>query len=194
MLLVRSEIERALRPAALATALALVVATLGAMLFAQWMLRPINVLSTGLSRLGRGEFDVKLDLPPGDEFDNLEASFDRVSAELSAVRSRLAGQPAHFESIADRLEDAVVIASPGGDVLFANAAMRRLMPGLPARGSILPAIDRESSARRAARDGAGVAHRAGADRDAAADRPTGRRSSTSSRRTPSRAPTSAASV
>ena len=135
MLLARNEIEKALRPAALTAVLALVVATLVAILFAQWVLRPIHVVSTGLSRLGRGEFDVKLELPPGEEFADLGRSFDSVSAELSAVRSRLAGQPAHFESIVDKLEDAVAIISPGGEVIFANPVMRGFI-GLGASGAV----------------------------------------------------------
>jgi signal transduction histidine kinase len=129
MLLVREQLATALKPVVFATLFALVGATLVAMLFAQWMLQPIHVLRSGLSRLGRGEFDVKLALPPGEEFADLGKSFETVSAELSAVRSRLAGQPAHFESIVGRLEDAVAIVSPHGDVLFANPAMRVLVPG-----------------------------------------------------------------
>ena len=55
------------------------------MLLAQWMLRPIHVIQSGLTRLGRGELDVRLDLP-GEEFRDLGSSFDAVSAQLSAVR------------------------------------------------------------------------------------------------------------
>jgi signal transduction histidine kinase len=132
MLLVRDEIEQALQPAALAALLALVVATFVSILLAQWVLRPIHVVSTGLTRLGRGEFGVKLDLPPGEEFADLGRSFDTVSAELSAVRSRLAGQPAHFESIVERLEDAVAVIGPGGEILFANPAMRGMLGFEPA--------------------------------------------------------------
>jgi len=159
MLLARDEIEKALRPAALTAVLALVVATLVAILFAQWVLRPIHVVSTGLTRLGRGEFDVKLELPPGEEFADLGRSFNSVSAELSAVRSRLAGQPAHFESIVDRLEDAVAIVSPGGEVIFANPVMRtflglgpadavagtRLPPRHPYRRVLDPALESRAS-------------------------------------------------
>ena len=41
------------------------------MLLAQWMLRPIHVIQSGLTRLGRGELDVRLDLPEGEEFKDL---------------------------------------------------------------------------------------------------------------------------
>ena len=41
---------------------ALAVAVVGAMLLAQLLLRPIHVIRSGLTRLGRGEFGVRLDL------------------------------------------------------------------------------------------------------------------------------------
>jgi signal transduction histidine kinase/HAMP domain-containing protein len=104
---------------------ALAVTTLLALLLAQWTLRPVHVLQSGFARLGRGEFDVKLDLPPGDEFSELGASFNRLSAELSTVRTQLAsGQAAPVESVVDRLEDAVAMVNPDGLVVFANAAIR----------------------------------------------------------------------
>ena len=56
---------------------------------AQWMLRPIHVIQSGLTRLGRGELDVTLDLP-GEEFRDLGSSFEAVSAQLSAVRVQAA--------------------------------------------------------------------------------------------------------
>lgn len=67
-------------------AVSLVVATLAAGTLAGWMLRPIHVISSGLARLGRGEFDVPLDLPPGDEFRALGASFRQLGAQLAAAR------------------------------------------------------------------------------------------------------------
>ena len=136
MSLVRIELERALAPAAVTALAALGVTTFVAMLFAQWLLRPIHVLRTGLSRLGRGEFDVKLDLPPDDEFADLGRSFNTVSEELASVRSRLAGQSARFESVVDRLEDAVAIVDAAGEVIFANRAMRKTMTASPGRDEV----------------------------------------------------------
>ena len=50
--------------------IALAISTMVATLLAQWMLRPIHVIQSGLTRLGRGELDVRLDLP-GQEFADL---------------------------------------------------------------------------------------------------------------------------
>ena len=95
--------------------------------FAQWLLRPITVLRSGLTRLERGEFGVKLDMPGSDEFADLGKSFNTLSAELSAARTSQADHPARLESVVDRLEDAVAVVSTTGDVMFANRGMRELL-------------------------------------------------------------------
>src|SRR5581483_1352246 len=100
-----------------------------AMLLAQLLLRPIHVIRSGLTRLGRGEFGVRLDLKQDDEFGELGTFFNAVSAQLSADRSQMAGQVANLESAVEHLEDAVAIVSPRGELLFANPAMRALLPG-----------------------------------------------------------------
>lgn len=124
MLLVRDDLTRALWPAIVTTLGAIVVALVVATSFAQWLFRPIAIVQTGLARLGRGEVNVKLELPPDDVFGELGQSFETVSATLAAARSQLAGQPASLESVVDRLEDAVAVFGPNGELLFANPAMR----------------------------------------------------------------------
>ena len=98
------------------------------MLLAQLLLRPIHVIRSGLTRLGRGEFGVRLDLDQGDEFGELGTFFNRVSEQISADRSQMAGQVANLESAVKHLEDAVAIVSPAGEFLFANPALRALLP------------------------------------------------------------------
>jgi signal transduction histidine kinase len=141
-LLLRQDLNASLDPAA-ATALgALGVAVLVATLLSQLLLRPIHVIRSGLTRLGRGEFGVRLDLDRDDEFGELGTFFNAVSAQLSADRSQMAGQVAHLESAVEHLEDAVAIVSPRGELLFANPAMRTLLPnastGVPLR-DLVPA-------------------------------------------------------
>jgi len=127
-LLIRDDLNRLLR-APIAVALAtLGVAVFIAMLLAQLILRPIHVLRSGLTRLGRGESGVRLDIDQDDEFGELGTFFNTVSAQLSADRSHMAGQVAHLESAVEHLEDAVVIISPAGDLLFANPSARTLVP------------------------------------------------------------------
>ena len=141
-LLIRQDLGLSLKPA-VATALAALVVAIGvAVLLAQLLLRPIHMISSGLTRLGRGELDVHLDLNQSDEFGELGTSFNAVSAQLSADRSQMAGQVANLESAVEHLEDALAIVSPRGELLFANPAMRTLLPnaasGMPLSRLVAP--------------------------------------------------------
>ena len=142
-LLVRREIIKALRSFGYTAVAALAISTMVAMLLAQWMLRPIHVIQSGLSRLGRGELDVTLDLP-GQEFADLGSSFEAVSAQLAAVRTKAlpeASTSTEFESVMENLEDAVALFSPEGELMFSNSAMRALLPDLSQKeGGVKPAL------------------------------------------------------
>ncbi len=103
------------------------------MVLAQLSLRPIHVIRSGLTRLGQGEFGVVVDLPQRDEFGELGDFFNTVSARLSADRPPPA--PALLGSGLDAdknpLEDAVAIFDADAKLLFANQAMRTILPGPP---------------------------------------------------------------
>ena len=128
MLLVKSALQEAFGLAARNVLIALMLSTAVAMLLAQWMLRPIHVIQSGLTRLGRGELDVRLDLPEGAEFKDLGSSFDAVSAQLSESRAKALSSPTDFESVVDNLEDAVALFSPEGKLIFCNPAMGTVLP------------------------------------------------------------------
>ncbi len=83
-LLVRQDLNQSLGPAAVAAGVSLLVAVLVAMLLAQVVLRPMHVIRSGLSRLGRGDLGATLDLRD-DEFRELGDVFDQVSAQLRAA-------------------------------------------------------------------------------------------------------------
>ena len=127
-LLMRQEVNASLQPALVTAAIALTIAVLVAAFLAQLLLRPIHVIRSGLTRLGRGEFGVTLDLPPGDEFGELGSFFNTVSQQLSADRTLLAGQKAHLQSAVENLEDAVALFNPSGELLFSNPAMQPTLP------------------------------------------------------------------
>jgi len=127
-LLIRDDLNRSLQPVLASAFAALAVSVLVAVLLAQLLLRPIHVIRGGLTRLGRGEFGVRLNLAEGDEFGELGTFFNAVSEQLSADRSQMAGQVANLESAVQQLEDAVAIVNARGELLFANPAMRALTP------------------------------------------------------------------
>jgi signal transduction histidine kinase len=128
-LLMRRELDELFWGALFTVTAALGIAVLVAGVFAQLLLRPIHVLRSGLTRLGKGEFGVRLDLPPGDEFGELGDFFNTVSQQLSADRSLLAGQKANLQTAVEHLEDAVALFNPSGELLFSNPAMQPTLPG-----------------------------------------------------------------
>jgi signal transduction histidine kinase len=146
-LLVKDELRQALKTAMQGVLLALLLSTLVAMLLAQWMLRPIHVIQSGLTRLGRGELDVRLDLPEGAEFKDLGSSFDAVSAQLSQSRAKALSSSTDFESIVDKLEDAVALFGPDGKVMFCNPAMETVLPEFTSDDTLRGLIDRTLAAR-----------------------------------------------
>jgi signal transduction histidine kinase len=127
-LLMRRELNDSLRPALLLGAAALIIAVFVAALLAQLLLRPIHVIRSGLTRLGRGEFGVTLDLPPGDEFGELGSFFNTISQQLSADRTLLVGQKANLQSAVEHLEDAVALFNQSGELSFSNPAMQPTLP------------------------------------------------------------------
>ena len=139
-LLVRHDLDAALQPAIATALIVLTVSVFGAMVLAQLILRPIHVIRSGLTRLGRGEFGVRLDLDQDDEFGELGTFFNTVSAQLSADRSQMAGQVANLESAVEHIEDAVAIVSPAGEFLFANPAMRSFVPNAAVGKSLLDLV------------------------------------------------------
>jgi signal transduction histidine kinase len=130
-LLVRTELERELEPVLETALYVLAGATLVALLLAQWLLRPIHVLRSGLARLGRGEPAAALDLPQ-DEFGDLGREIRAVSDKLLAGRSMEA--PAGLDSIVEHLADAAGIFGASGEPLFANPTLRSLMASCDAHG------------------------------------------------------------
>lgn len=126
--LMRQELNGSLRPAINIAVASLLIAVIVAALLAQLFLRPINVIRSGLTRLGKGEFGVTLDLSQNDEFGDLGTFFNTVSQQLSADRTLLAGQKANLQSAVEHLEDAVALFNPSGELLFSNPAMQPKLP------------------------------------------------------------------
>src|SRR5215831_5166894 len=126
-LLIRGEFDDSLRSALYAVLAALGGAILVATLLAQLLLRPIHVIRSGLTRLGRGEFGVNVDLPRDDEFGELGQFFNTISARLSADRAH-SGSHNDLAPAMDQLEDGIAIVDRKGGLLFANRAMREVLP------------------------------------------------------------------
>jgi signal transduction histidine kinase len=128
--LLREELLEHLKQPLFAAAAVLIASIVVAIFLAQLVLRPIHVIRSGLARLGRGEVNVDVELPPDAELTDLGASFRQVTARLAADRTGRDGQHA-IESFVEQLEDAVAVFGPDGALRFSNAAMDTAL-GLPA--------------------------------------------------------------
>ena len=181
--LVRTELRAAMQRAATVVLIALGASFAVAVLLAQWMLRPIHVIQSSLTRLGRGELDVRLDLPE-QEFKDLDRSFQAVSRQLAALGrgggegedgTLRTGDGADYESVMESLEDAVALFSPRGDVIFSNAAMRALgFDGLPSTHPAQQLVERTLSTRKSAGPlSIALSRAAAAEAAAGADSPGG---------------------
>ena len=84
-LLVRRDLNQSLAPAAVAAGVALLVAVLVAMLLAQVVLRPMHVIRSSLSRLGRGDLGATLDLSRATSSGTSATCSTSVSAQLRAA-------------------------------------------------------------------------------------------------------------
>jgi signal transduction histidine kinase len=146
-LLVKDELRTAFNTAMQGVLLALLLSTFVAIGLAQWMLRPIHVIQSGLTRLGRGELDVRLDLPKGEEFKDLGSSFDAVSAQLSESRAKALSTPTDFESVVDNLADAVALFGPDGKLMFCNPAMGVVLPEFQSNETVRALVDRTLASR-----------------------------------------------
>jgi signal transduction histidine kinase len=126
-LLIQGDFNKSARFVAVVVFGALAGTILVAMSLAQLLLRPIHVIRSGLTRLGRGEFGVNVDLPRDDEFGELGQFFNTVSARLSADRAHSASH-SDLAPAMDQMEDAIAIVDRKGVLLFANKAMRETLP------------------------------------------------------------------
>ena len=159
-LLIRKDLEERLQPVLVTALWALVIAIAGALALAQWLLRPIHVLRSGLRQLERGE-PAAIELPQ-DEFGDLGREIKAVSDKLLAERAAPEGPQAGLDSIVEHLADAVGIFDDDGELLFANPTLRALLKASEPSGAVCR--HRRSDARvarvgRPAHAGAGLRRR-----------------------------------
>lgn len=83
-LLIRSQINGALSELRWPVLGVLLGTVFVAMLLANIILRPISVISSGVARLGRGEFDAEVDLPGDAELRDVSESIKAIGARLAA--------------------------------------------------------------------------------------------------------------
>ena len=147
-LLIRKDLEERFQPVLVTALWALLAAIAGALGLAQWLLRPIHVLRSGLRQLERGE-PAAIELPQ-DEFGDLGREIKAVSDKLLAERAAPEGPQAGLDSIVEHLADAVGIFGPGGELLFANPTLRALLKASEPSEPFADIVDRTRESRASA--------------------------------------------
>ena len=148
--LIRNELGRVLRPAALAVLATLAAAFVLSLVLAQWALKPIHVIRAGLDQLGQGESDVQLTLPPSADFSDLGKSFEAISARLaaqphdsagSAESSRQLAELGHMlRGVAHEVKNPLNAMAIHLELLRQKLSLseeRRAVPAVSVRGSVL---------------------------------------------------------
>ncbi len=87
-LLIRGQMDEAIGALLWPILWVLTAAVLIAMILANVVLRPISVISSGVARLGRGEFDAAVELPDDAELRDVSESIKIIGARLAAGEAR----------------------------------------------------------------------------------------------------------
>ncbi|MCM3881116.1 MAG: ATP-binding protein [Vicinamibacterales bacterium] len=114
--LVRNDLAHAILPMLWATLLLSGAALFVGLVLARRILRPIHIINTGLSKLGRGERIGNIDLPNDEELEGVGESFKAISEKLASrslgrlmagvtheVRNPLNAMAIHLELVREKL-------------------------------------------------------------------------------------------
>ena len=96
---------------------------LGIMYYANTLSRPIRRLSHAAKEIGRGNFDVRVDVRSGDEIGELAGSFNRMAQDLKESESELRRAKEEWERTFDAITEPIMILDVNHRIVKSNKAM-----------------------------------------------------------------------
>ncbi len=92
--------------------------------------RRLRRIATAAAAIERGGFDIELEPGFQDEIGLLASTVDRMRRRLGDAFAQVQAERDRLELLLDRLHEGVIAVDPSLRVQYANASMRRLLPGL----------------------------------------------------------------
>ena len=139
----RTEIDQAVdrvqRAVAAAGLLAMAVALVAAYLLSRFLARPLVALAERARTLARGDFSGRVPPGPVEELRDVAVAFNRLSDELKARLSELAGERDEMQVLIDCMAEGVIALTQDGRLLRVNRTARALLH-LPADMTAQPPI------------------------------------------------------
>jgi len=123
---IREDVWNILRPIILIVIVALILSTIAAILFSQYITRPISVLAGSVDAIRNGDFENRAVVHTNDEAGRLADAFNEMADELNATLTRLANSERMFRMISYSANDAVLMIDQDGKIIVWNEAATNL--------------------------------------------------------------------
>jgi signal transduction histidine kinase len=112
-----------------------VLAVLGTTLIVGWIIRPLPRLAEAVREVGRGNFDVQVEVSNRDEIGVVARAFNEMAVANKLLFAAIKEEKEKLERIFNDTQEGLVLADPKGRVLLINAAARALL-GCPEKPSL----------------------------------------------------------
>ncbi|MBI5241467.1 MAG: HAMP domain-containing protein [Elusimicrobia bacterium] len=103
------------------------LAVLGTVLIVGWMIRPLPRLAEAVREVGRGNFDVQVEVTSRDEIGVVGRAFNEMAVANKLLFAAIKEEKEKLERIFHDTQEGVVLTDPKGRVLLINAAARALL-------------------------------------------------------------------
>lgn len=126
------------------------IASLGALLVSRAVTRPLRRATESIARLGRGDLTARVEPEGPQEFSVLAETLDLMADRLESQIRTSEDDRRTRDLVLSSMEEAILLASAGGEVRFANAAFERYLGAPPStRHALVPTGLREAAQRAA---------------------------------------------